>query len=393
MRVRGRLAGGTPRSPDASLTVAPRRAVAPIPPRILHVYKDVHPTVPGGIERHVDILRRAVEGYRSDVLVSRRGIGPTQRREVAGGEEIAVWQAGRLLSSPLTLGYGRWIRRLRPDLVHVHMPNPVGELAMLRIPRSTPVVASYHADIVRQASLLPAYGVLIRAALNRADVVISGTQRLTETSPFVSAVNHKTRVLRYACDVNRFRPAPGRSPIPDRRLRVIATGRLVYYKGFDRLIRLAARIDADFVIVGGGPLEMSLRQRAESLPNVRITGRVPDAELEEILRTGDLFVLPSTSRAESFGIATIEAQASGLPAIVTDVGTGTVEAIEPGVTGLVVAPGDDDALSGAITSLLADPDRRSAMGRAARARAVELFSVEATARAHAGLYRELLDGS
>ena len=56
------------------------------------------------------------------------------------------------------------------------------------------------------------------------------------------------------------------------------------------------------------------------------------------LAAADLFVLPSTSRAESFGLATAEAQAMGMPAVVTDVGTGTTEAIAPGETGVAVPP-------------------------------------------------------
>jgi glycosyltransferase involved in cell wall biosynthesis len=86
-------------------------------------------------------------------------------------------------------------------------------------------------------------------------------------------------------------------------------------------------------------------------------------------------VLPSTSRAESFGIAVLEAQAMGVPAVVTDVGTGTVEAIAPGETGLVVPPGNPAALAAAIKEIFADRLRGEMMGRHARERAVALHSV------------------
>ena len=71
----------------------------------------------------------------------------------------------------------------------------------------------------------------------------------------------------------------------------------------------------------------------------------------------------------------LEAQAMGVPAVVTDVGTGTIEAIAPGETGLVVAPGDAVALAAAVREILDDPARRDAMGISARDRAVRLHSM------------------
>ncbi|MGI8623491.1 MAG: glycosyltransferase [Solirubrobacteraceae bacterium] len=357
-------------------------------PRILHVYKDVHPDVPGGIERHVDLLRTDVPDVRSDVLVARRGCAPTRVRQNGGEFEIAVWQVGRLLSSPLTTGYGRWARRLEPDLVHVHMPNPVGELAVLGLDRHVPVVATYHADVVRQAWLLGAYGRLLRAILDRADVVICGTEGLRRTSPFLAG-RIGVRVIPYGVDACRFASTPLRTARA--RPVVIATGRLVYYKGFARLISLAKHLPADVVIVGTGPLEARLRRQAAGMPNVHLTGAVDDAELALRLADADIFVLPSTNRAESFGLVTIEAQAAGLPAVVADVGTGTVEAVEHGVTGLVVPSDDDAALLAALTFLVDNPARRLAMGAAARHRAVALFSADRVAADHAAVYAEVLD--
>jgi glycosyltransferase involved in cell wall biosynthesis len=102
--------------------------------------------------------------------------------------------------------------------------------------------------------------------------------------------------------------------------------------------------------------------------------------------------LPSTSRAESFGIATLEAQAMGVPAVVTDVGTGTIEAISPGETGLVVEPGDARALAAALDAVLADPERRGEMGKRARERAIARHSVAAAAQQLRGIYARAAAG-
>jgi rhamnosyl/mannosyltransferase len=157
---------------------------------------------------------------------------------------------------------------------------------------------------------------------------------------------------------------------------VLAVARLVYYKGLDILIEAAQSLDASVVIVGDGPLAGHLRSLAQACANVHMTGSVSEAELLCHLAIADCFVLASTSRAESFGISVLEAQAMSVPAVVTDVGTGTVEAIEPGETGLVVPPGDAAALSAAIREIVSDPARSEAMGRRARKRAVAVHSAQ-----------------
>ncbi len=123
--------------------------------------------------------------------------------------------------------------------------------------------------------------------------------------------------------------------------------------------------------------------------NVHLLGELDDGELVAHLAASDCFALASTSRAESFGIAVAEAQAAGLPAVVTDTGTGTAESVEDGVTGFVVAPRDPRALAGALASLLADEDRRRRMGAAARERAVRLHSLHERAAEVMDLYRQV----
>ena len=129
-----------------------------------------------------------------------------------------------------------------------------------------------------------------------------------------------------------------------------------------------------------------LQQLAEAVANVHMVGAIGEADLLAHLAVADCFVLPSTNRAESFGIAALEAQAMGVPAVVTDVGTGTVEAISPGETGLVVEPGDARALAAAIEAILADPARGKAMGTRARERAVARHSVPAAAEQLYAIY-------
>lgn len=118
---------------------------------------------------------------------------------------------------------------------------------------------------------------------------------------------------------------------------------------------------------------------------VRMVGRVEDARA--ILWALDIFAMPSLS--EGLGVALLEAMACGLPAVASRVG-GIVDAVDDGRTGILVAPGDAPALAGALAHLSAEAPARIAMGTAARALAVERFSMAAMARRTVELYRACL---
>jgi rhamnosyl/mannosyltransferase len=289
-----------------------------------------------------------------------------------------------------------WVARTAADLIHVHMPNPPGEVAAILGRRGRPIVASYHADIDRQARFARGYRMLVDACLGRSSAIIAGSRRLVQTSPFLRRHASKVSVIGHAVDVERYRSeavAPERRAAIRRRYGeplVISVGRLVYYKGYEHLIDAARTLDASLVIVGDGPERERLAERARDVPNVHLAGPVDEADLVAHLAAADCFALSSTSPAESFGIAVAEAQAMALPAVVTDTGSGTVEAVEDGVTGLVVPPGDSRALGEALRVILTDGARRRSMGVAARARAIARHALPDRAREVRELYERVL---
>jgi rhamnosyl/mannosyltransferase len=161
---------------------------------------------------------------------------------------------------------------------------------------------------------------------------------------------------------------------------LLSVGRLRYYKGLDDLIRALPQIPAArYVIVGDGPMQSEWQQLARSMgvaDRVFFAGEVSDAELPSYYAACDLFVLPANARAEAFGTVIVEALAAGRPVISTEVGTGTSWVNVDGQTGVVVPPHDPPALAAAITRLLNNDQLRQQMGRAAKARAFEEFTVE-----------------
>src|SRR5689334_5832243 len=214
----------------------------------------------------------------SSVIVCARS-PHTEVVSVGGGTEVRVAELGpRLLSAPVAPTLPLWVRRTDSDLVHVHMPNPPGELATILGRGGRPLVASYHADIGRQARLSRGYRVLVDACLRRASAIVAGSRRLVETSPFLNRHAAKVTVIAHAVDTERYRPD---AVAPDRRAEirrrygdpfVLSVGRLVYYKGYEHLIEAARTLGATVVIVGDGPERRRLEGLAREVPNVHLTG-------------------------------------------------------------------------------------------------------------------------
>jgi N-acetyl-alpha-D-glucosaminyl L-malate synthase BshA len=145
---------------------------------------------------------------------------------------------------------------------------------------------------------------------------------------------------------------------------------------------------AVLMLVGDGPERTAVERQVRDLG---LTGQVAflgeQARMGPFFAQADLFLLPSAQ--ESFGLAALEALASGVPVVATDVG-GVSEVVRHGETGRLVPSSDPRAMAAAVVDLLADAPRRTAMGQAARADAMERFRPEPVVSRVESLYRELL---
>jgi glycosyltransferase involved in cell wall biosynthesis len=370
--------------------------------RVLHVYKDVFPPIVGGIERHIHSIRLALPDVEHTVLICGRRRRTTVREpqaEGVRGNEIHVGEFGRILSTPIAPAFPLWLARAsRGALVHLHMPQPVGEVSALLARGGSPLIATYHADIFRQRWMLFAYKPLIVQTLRRADAVIVASERMRDRSPLVKAAGVDPTVIPYGIDVDCWAPERAQATLVETIRRrfgsrfALAVGRLVPYKGFNYLVDAARASDLPLVIVGDGVSRIDLEQRAARLgvaDKVHFVGRVSDEWLSAYLAAASMFVLSSWNRAEAFGIVLLEAQAAGLPVIATELGTGTTEAFDPGVTGLLVPPANAGALADAINRLARDPSLCESMGAAGRRRVCERNSLDALGRALRPVYAAL----
>ena len=364
---------------------------------ILHVYKD-YPPVIGGIENHVKLLAEelAAQGLEVTVLVT----SASHRTKVEEMNGVRVIRAARMVkvgSTPLSAQLLLWLRRLSPDISHLHFPYPPGEVGQFFWGRSRKLIITYHSDVIRQRVMLWLYRRLLLRILGKTDRIIVTSPNYIESSRYLQSVSKKCEVIPLGIDWRPFRRV---NEEETKTLRerygtplLLFVGRLRYYKGLDFLLQAVVSIPVNLVIVGTGPEEASCRALARQLGishRVFFAGDVTQQDLPSYYRACDLFVLPASHRSEAFGLVQLEAMAAGVPVICTELRTGTSFVNRDGQTGLVVPPRDPDALCGAIQQLLSDPERRKQMGRAGTLRVQSEFSKERMCQRTVELYRSLM---
>ena len=370
------------------------------PIRVLHVGK-FYPPVPGGMERVLQLLcEHERPGVDSRVLVPNLE-RVTVREDLAGVPVTRLTSLGQIGSVGICPTLPFWLRRLDADLVVVHEPNPVALVSVVLARPRGRVLVWFHSEVVRprwKYRLL--YRPFLRAVLRRAARIIVSSPELVRHAVELQDFRDKCVVVPFGVDTQRLVAtdevqaradelrARHQTPI------LLFVGRLVPYKGVDVLLRALHGIDATTLLVGAGPLRARLETQARELglSGVRFLGAVSDAELTALYHAADLFVLPSVTRAEAFGVVQLEAMACGVPVVSTNLPSGVPWVNQHDKTGLVVPPGDADGLRQALLALLTDRRRREALGCYARERVGREFTFTRMAQLTSGLYREVLRG-
>ena len=385
--------------------------------RVLHIGK-YYPPFAGGMEYFLADLLRAppARGIAAAALVhderpNRRG----QRPDPA--DPLPVYRApchGQLLYAPLSPAFPFWlnraIRAFRPDLLHLHLPNTSAFWALaLPAARRLPWIVQWQADVVASTidrRLALAYR-LYRPLEQR---LLAASRAIIATSPPYLEASAALRPWRERCYVIPLGLEPARIPDPDplaqaraatlwdgAAFRVLAIGRLSYYKGHDILIRAAAELtDSRVLIVGTGDRRKRLAALIQSLGldgRVELSGFQPETDLNALLASCDVLCLPSLERTEAFGLVLLEAMRFGKPVVVGDIpGSGAGWVVRQAGHGLLTPPGDPAALAAALRGLQRDPVRRETFGQSGAAALRDRFGIDRVAAAVADLYRQVLAG-
>lgn len=366
-------------------------------PSVLHIFKVYYPDLFGGTLSVIrDICAGLKDIFSAGVLVCSSGGGKSQ----IVVNDVAVERVrsfGDVLSLPAAPTYPLrlWRRIAEHDLLALHAPFPLADLVFaFGLGRNRPLVVHWHADIVSHAALRPFVEPLMRRTLRRADAIIVSDAALVENTPLLREFAGKCHTVPFGVDVAKYhQPSPRHDRVNTRGRLVLACGRLVPYKGFDVLVRAAVGQSFEVWIVGEGRERERLEQLIESLgvaDRVRLLGSVPESERVKLMSIADVFVMPSVTSAETFGLVQLEAMAAGRPIVNTALDTGVPHVARDGIEAITVPPGDAGKLGDAINTLIADPERRQRMGLAARQRAITRYSTTAFKEGVETVYRQVI---
>ena len=361
------------------------------PGRILHIGKYYPPHV-GGMETHLQYLV-SYQSSRMAVRVVVANDRAVTRTEVLDGAKITrVASYGTVASQPVCPSLPWKLAGRGDSMVHLHLPNPWAAKAYLMSGHKGTLIVTHHSDTLGRSHLRKIVDPFMRRVMKRAAAIIVTSEQHLKNSEELAGFRDKCHVVPLGIDVEAFkaeRPEEVRSIHAEygRRL-IVAVGRLVPYKGFEFLLKAMKNIDAALLLIGTGPLQKQLETAITRLgiaDKAHLLGHVEDTV--PYYKAAQMLVLPSVSRAESFGLVQVEAMAAGIPVVNTELDSGVPEVSLDGVTGLTVPPKNSEALAGAIKILLDNAQTREKYGQAASVRAREEFSAQRMAESTLRIYQ------
>jgi phosphatidylinositol alpha-mannosyltransferase len=348
---------------------------------------------PGGVQVHVrQLAMKLRERGHAVVVLTPAATAP---------EESFVRRVGRPFRIPYNRSVApiaptggafgrvrRELRRFQPDLVHVHEPMVPGPAMFAALASEAPVVATFHAYADR-ARLFDLAAPALRRVWERLAARVAVSEAAAE---FVAQRfdADDLQIIPNGADVELFGKAePARLPAGRP---ILFVNRLDRRKGFPVMVqafrRLAAsRSDVLLVVAGDGTDRSAIRDLpVEHRARVVMLGNVPHGKLPRYHAASKVFCAPSTGR-ESFGIVLVEAMAAGLPVVASDI-PGYREVIRDGAEGILVRPGDPEALARATEHLLDEGRTAKRLAAAGRERA-RRFSWDVVAEEVEELYRDV----
>jgi glycosyltransferase involved in cell wall biosynthesis len=350
----------------------------------------------GGAEQHLLALLPALRARGIDARFLSLDAGQDAERFHRALDERAIpWRrvtCGLDASPRLARDVIRAVGAEAPDLVHTHMVHADVYGSIAARWHHMPFISTRHND---DRYLLGPFRHVDRAFMRGARRIVAISDAVRLFHERAGLPTEKLVTIHYGLDASPSRPSevtPAEAGVPDEALLVLAIGRLIEQKDHRTLLHAFAAVRhehprAHLAVLGWGVLEGELRALARALGlegSVSILGRV---EPRDWLARADVFA--HTSRWEGFGIVLLEAMLSGLPVVATSV-SAIPEIVVDGATGLLVEPGNAEAVARALAELLSNPARRAELGAAGLERARREFSVAQMADATVALYERVL---
>jgi len=356
----------------------------------------------GGVTEHVHHMAAELRRRGHDVTIVtshfRREKGPVEPGVERIGYNLLIPFNGAFVDLAVGLRLRSQLRGLFRrhafDIVHTHAPL-VPTLPLIAVETAEcPQVGTFHTTS-GPSKLIEAFRGALGERMARLDarIAVSETARDFVAQYFPGDYH----VIPNGVDVERFNPAV--EPFPrwrdPGRVNLLFVGRLDPRKGVQVLLDAMPKVleltggRARLLVVGDSYLRAKFETSVapSARPHVHFLGHVPREELPRWYATGDVFVSPALGH-ESFGIVLVEAMAAGRAVVASDI-PGYRTVVKPGCDGVVCPPGDTGALAAALAALVDDPERRAALARRGRERALDFAWPRVTDRIEA-VYRDVL---
>lgn len=316
-----------------------------------------HPDSTGGIEYVTAAYRDAIKILGHKPL----GIYFSKNKNSFNEHEVFL-KSKELFGQPLAFRYFQTVCRMSKNcsVVIAHLPNFLACFSLLILKLLKPeckLIIVWHADVVSQSLTRKVVARLMRLfeilSIVLVDEVVFTTNEYLRHSYIRRWCRKKSTII--PIPISQSSSTRAREQPLGRRL--LFVGRLVEYKGIERLLQAFSKLNCEYklIIVGDGPLNSHLSEMIRKLKNghrVSLLGKVPNDKLWDLYSESDVFILPSIDRAEAFGVVLLEAMSHGLPLITNKLlGSGMIEVNQHNQTGLHVDVNNPTEFAAAIRKI------------------------------------------
>lgn len=356
--------------------------------KILHISK-FYPPYHGGIE---DICYSIVSALKHDCEQMVICFNDKSNNIVSTIDGIDVVRAGilcELASQPLSASLyfllKKYIKSFSPDIIHLHLPNPLACIyLLLLIPKNTKLILHWHSDIVAQKYIYKLFAPIEKRILQRADKILVTSPQYLEYSVPLSSYKNKSIVIPNVISLEKMNLKS--KNVTDKSIKerynnkdiIFFMGRHVPYKGIEYLIEAEKYINSDCVILiaGSGPITAELKKMTHS-DRIKFIGKIPDEVVCEYMKAASIFAFPSITKNEAFGVVLAEAMYCGaVPVTFTIKGSGVNWVNINNETGLEVENRNSKEFAKAIDILIQNDDLRRKYSAKAKERVINEFTID-----------------
>lgn len=356
---------------------------------ILHICK-VYLPVRGGVQKVVHAMASLSKQHAHSVLTT--GEDGAVRDQVIDGARVTRCRSYLEIASmpiaPSMLNEARRQIKLS-DLLVVHYPFPLADLALMLAFKLPPLVVFWHSNIVAQKKLKWLTYPMVLLTLWRATTIVATSERMVENSSLLKRFRQKVRIIPYglpALDVQKSIPETQNKYF-------ILVGRHVSYKGIDVAIRAMQQLETQLIIAGDGPLFERHKLLATTLGVADKVSFVKDADDEQLidLINGSLaLILPSVKHNEAFALVQLEAMRLKKPVVNTWLPSTVPTIARDQKEGLTINPCDPDALAQAMSAIQSDKNWAAELGANGYRRFHEVYTEELFKHNINAMFDELL---